>query len=69
MVIRLLVFSLNHDRGTASTFASAMVLMLRTRGVPARLVNGFQMGEYNQTADVFTVRQVRCPFLGRGLFP
>jgi hypothetical protein len=31
--------------------------MLRTRGVPARLVNGFQMGEYNRSADVFTVRQ------------
>ena len=44
-------------RGHCEYFASAMVLMLRTQGIPARLVNGFQMGEYNQTANVFTVRQ------------
>jgi protein-glutamine gamma-glutamyltransferase len=34
-----------------------MVLMLRSRRVPARLVNGFQTGEYNEAADVYTVRQ------------
>lgn len=50
-------FLLESRQGHCEYFASAMVLMLRTRGVPARLVNGFQMGEYNQTADVFTVRQ------------
>lgn len=44
-------------QGHCEYFASAMVLMLRTVGVPARLVNGFQMGEYNQAANVFTVRQ------------
>jgi len=44
-------------QGHCEYFASAMVLMLRTVGVPARLVNGFQTGEYNQAANVFTVRQ------------
>jgi hypothetical protein len=34
-----------------------MVLMLRSRRVPARLVNGFQRGEYNAAADFYTVRQ------------
>jgi hypothetical protein len=31
--------------------------MLRARRVPARLVNGFQMGEYSDVADIYTVRQ------------
>jgi hypothetical protein len=31
--------------------------MLRSEGIAARVVNGFLPGEYNETADVFTVRQ------------
>ena len=50
-------FLFNTQAGHCEYFASAMVLMLRTRQVPARLVNGFQMGEYNDSADVYTVRQ------------
>jgi hypothetical protein len=34
-----------------------MAIMLRTRGVPARVVNGFLPGEFNETADAYTVRQ------------
>jgi hypothetical protein len=34
-----------------------MVLLLRSVGIPSRLVNGFQMGEYNSSADFYTVRQ------------
>ena len=50
-------FLFNMREGHCEYFASAMVLMLRSRRVPARLVNGFQMGEYNEAADVYTVRQ------------
>ncbi|MEK7831493.1 MAG: DUF3488 and transglutaminase-like domain-containing protein, partial [Acidobacteriota bacterium] len=50
-------FLFNTRAGHCEYFASAMVLMLRARRIPARLVNGFQTGEYNPTADVFTVRQ------------
>ena len=50
-------FLFNTRAGHCEYFASAMALMLRARGVPARLVNGFQMGEYNRAADVYTVRQ------------
>lgn len=50
-------FLFNFRQGHCEYFASAMVLMLRTQGIPARLVNGFQMGEYNRSADVYTVRQ------------
>ncbi|MGH9753079.1 MAG: transglutaminase TgpA family protein [Blastocatellia bacterium] len=50
-------FLFNTREGHCEYFASAMVLMLRSRRVPARLVNGFQMGEYNDAADFYTVRQ------------
>ncbi len=50
-------FLFNTREGHCEYFASAMVLMLRSRRVPARLVNGFQMGEYNEAADFYTVRQ------------
>ncbi len=44
-------------QGHCEYFASAMVLLLRSVGIPSRLVNGFQMGEYNSSADFYTVRQ------------
>ena len=50
-------FLFNTRAGHCEYFASAMVMLLRTRRIPARLVNGFQMGEYNKSADVYTVRQ------------
>jgi protein-glutamine gamma-glutamyltransferase len=50
-------FLFNTRTGHCEYFASAMVLLLRTRGIPARLVNGFQMGEYSDIAGVYTVRQ------------
>jgi len=43
--------------GHCEYFATAMAVMLRTVGVPARVVNGFQQGEYNDAADAYTVRQ------------
>lgn len=50
-------FLFNTRTGHCEFFASAMVLLLRTRGIPARLVNGFQMGEYSDLAGAYTVRQ------------
>ncbi len=43
--------------GHCEYFATAMAIMLRTLNIPARIVNGFQMGEYNDVNDVFTVRE------------
>ncbi len=43
--------------GHCEYYSTAMAVMLRSVGVAARVVNGFQMGEYNDAADVFTVRQ------------
>ena len=43
-------------KGYCEYFASAMAIMLRTLGVPARLVNGFQTGSYNRFGKDFVVR-------------
>ena len=43
--------------GHCEYFSTAMAVMLRTQGVATRVVNGFQMGEYNDTANAYIVRQ------------
>ncbi|HSB09335.1 MAG TPA: DUF3488 and transglutaminase-like domain-containing protein [Blastocatellia bacterium] len=43
--------------GHCEYFATAMAIMLRTLDIPARIVNGFQMGEYNELNDMYTVRE------------
>jgi hypothetical protein len=43
--------------GHCEYFATAMAIMLRTLGMPARIVNGFQMGEYNDLNGMYTVRE------------
>ncbi len=43
--------------GHCEYFATAMVIMLRTLDIPSRIVNGFQMGEYNDLNAMYTVRE------------
>lgn len=43
--------------GHCEYFATAMAVMLRTIGIPARVVNGFQMGEYNDISGLYIVRE------------
>jgi protein-glutamine gamma-glutamyltransferase len=43
--------------GHCEYFATAMAVMLRTLEIPSRIVNGFQMGEYNDLNDMYTVRE------------
>jgi transglutaminase-like putative cysteine protease len=43
-------------RGHCEYFASAMAVMLRTLGVPARLATGFQSGVYNPLTDEWLMR-------------
>lgn len=50
-------FLFNVREGHCEYFATAMAVMLRTQGIATRIVNGFQEGEYNETADVYVVRQ------------
>jgi hypothetical protein len=50
-------FLFNVRTGHCEYFSTAMAVMLRTRGIPSRVVNGFLSGEYNEAADAYTVRQ------------
>lgn len=50
-------FMFRAREGHCEYFSTAMAVMLRSAGVATRVVNGFQLGEYNDAADVYTVRQ------------
>ncbi|MDT7778251.1 MAG: hypothetical protein QOC99_763 [Acidobacteriota bacterium] len=50
-------FLFNVRAGHCEYFATAMAVMLRTLRIPARVVNGFQQGEYNSMAGAYVVRQ------------
>jgi transglutaminase-like putative cysteine protease len=43
-------------RGHCEYFASAMALMLRTIGIPSRVVNGFSGGEFNDVTSQYVIR-------------
>jgi len=49
-------FLFERKQGHCEYFASSMVLMLRSIGIPARLVNGFRGGEYNDVTGSYIVR-------------
>jgi len=42
--------------GHCEFFATALAVMLRTIGIPSRVVNGFRAGEYNEWNGYYTVR-------------
>lgn len=50
-------FLFNVKTGHCEYFSTAMAVMLRTRDIPARVVNGFLPGEFNDAAGAYTVRQ------------
>ncbi len=50
-------FLYNKKRGHCEYFATSMALMVRTIGLPSRVVNGFVSSEWNDIAKAFVVRQ------------
>lgn len=50
-------FVVNHRTGHCEYFASALVLMLRSQGIPARLVVGYHGGEYQPIGKYYLVRE------------
>jgi hypothetical protein len=50
-------FLFRYKSGHCEYFASAMVLLLRSQGIPARLVTGFLGGEFNPLEGYYIVRQ------------
>jgi protein-glutamine gamma-glutamyltransferase len=49
-------FLFTRGSGNCEYFAAAMAVMLRTLGVPARVIGGFQRGEWNPYGRYFMVR-------------
>ena len=52
----LAYFLFERKEGHCEYFASAMAVMLRTLGIPTRIVNGFHGGEYNDLTGSYIVR-------------
>jgi len=50
-------FLFNTKRGFCGHYASAFVTLMRAGGVPARVVTGYQGGEWNPIREYFLVRQ------------
>jgi transglutaminase-like putative cysteine protease len=50
-------FLVNRKEGHCEYFASALALMLRSIDIPARMVNGFKGGDWNQITQTMNVRQ------------
>jgi hypothetical protein len=57
---RLEAFVFENRRGHCELFASAMVLMLRSGGIPARLATGFLGADYNPIEGYYIVRQANA---------
>lgn len=53
-------FVKNNPRGHCEYFASALALMLRTQGIPARMVVGFKAGDYNQVGAFYEIQQLHA---------
>ena len=49
-------FLFRSKRGDCEYFASAMTVMLRTLGIPARVATGFLGGKYNRITDLWVLR-------------
>ena len=49
-------FLFERKQGHCEYFASAMAVMLRTIGIPSRVVNGFRGGQYNDLTSSYIVR-------------
>ena len=49
-------FLFTRKKGHCEYFASAMAVMLRSMGIPARMVTGFQSGLLNPITDLYVIR-------------
>ena len=50
-------FVVNHRTGHCQYFASALALMLKSQGIPARVIAGYRGGEFNYVGNYYLVRQ------------
>ncbi len=50
-------FLFGTQRGFCEHYAAAFVVLMRSAGIPARVVTGYQGGEYNPVGDYWLIRQ------------
>jgi len=50
-------FLFSSRRGFCEHYAAAFVILMRVAGIPARVVTGYQGGEYNPVGDFWLIRQ------------
>ena len=62
-------FLFDRKKGDCQYFATATVILLRLAGVPARVVNGFLLGEFNKLGDYYLVRQRHAHSWAEVYFP
>ncbi len=53
-------FVSQHQAGHCEYFAGALVMMLRSQGIPARMVIGFKGGEWNDVGQYYQVQQLHA---------
>jgi len=62
-------FLFERKQGHCEYFASAMAVMLRSLGIPARLVTGFRTGEFNDLTDQYVIRASNAHAWVEAYFP
>ena len=62
-------FLFERKRGHCEYFASSMAVMLRTLGIPARVVNGFRSDEFNDLTGNYVVRAKNAHSWVEAYFP
>jgi hypothetical protein len=65
----LAYFLFERKQGHCEYFASAMAVMLRTLKIPARVVNGFRTGEFNDVTAQYLVRASNAHSWVEAYFP
>lgn len=62
-------FLFERKQGHCEYFASSMAVMLRTLGIPSRIVNGFRSGEFNDLTGQYVVRASNAHSWVEAYFP
>ncbi len=62
-------FLFERKQGHCEYFASSMAIMLRTLGIPSRVVNGFRTGEFNDLTAQYLVRASNAHSWVEAYFP
>ena len=62
-------FLFERKQGHCEYFASSLAVMLRTLGIPSRVVNGFRTGEFNDLTSQYVVRASNAHSWVEAYFP